>query len=59
MSQIRKHREQAGFTRAEFAKRLKASQYTVRSWELGHRNPSVKRLREIAKALRIAPAELL
>lgn len=59
MSQIRKHREMAGLTRDQLAKRLKASEFTVRSWEIGQRNPPVKRLKQIARALRCEAAELL
>lgn len=56
---IRIHRKAAGLTQEALAKQLNTGQSTIAQWETGERTPPVKRLLDIARALKVSPAVLL
>lgn len=59
MSKIRTYRQQAGLTQRALAARLEVSESIVQKWEREDRSPPVKRLKQIAKALKCQIGELL
>ena len=50
-SRIRLARRQAGLTQARLATRMNTSFQTISQWERGDRNPGIKTLRRIARAI--------
>jgi transcriptional regulator with XRE-family HTH domain len=59
MSQIKAARESAGFTQKQLAERMKVSITVVGYWEQGTRSPALRRLKELARILRVNVKVLL
>jgi ribosome-binding protein aMBF1 (putative translation factor) len=56
---IRNARESADMTQAELAKAIKTTQAMIHRYEWGEQEPTVSRLIDIAKALKIKPSKLI
>ena len=56
---IREARKREGITQAELSKQIEVSRNTIVNFETGRRDPRVKDLRKIAKALNVSVAELI
>ena len=59
MVQIKKIRVELGLSQSEFAEKTGIKLKTLQFWEQGRRNPGVKNLTLIAKALKIKIEELI
>lgn len=58
-NRIKEVRERKGITQGQLAKLLGTTQGAVQFWENGKREPTIQRLKDIAKALDCEPWELL
>ena len=58
-NKIKKIRLQLGLSQSEFAAKTKIKKKTLQFWEQGRRNPSVKNLMLISKALNLKIEELI
>jgi DNA-binding transcriptional regulator YiaG len=58
-SKIKKIREQLGLSQSEFATKTQIKKKTLQFWEQGRRNPSVKNLMLVSKALNLKIEELI
>lgn len=58
-SRIRRARETAGLGQAEFARKIGVTPTNVWKWEMGHRDPKLRRLVDIAKLLGVSVDWLL
>lgn len=58
-NKIKKIRLQLGLSQSEFAKKTKIKKKTLQFWEQGRRNPGIKNLTLIAKALDFKIEELI
>lgn len=58
-NKIKKIRLQLGLSQSEFATKTQIKKKTLQFWEQGRRNPSIKNLMLISKALGIKAEELL
>ena len=56
---IRTARESASMTQTELAQAVKTTQAMISRYEMGEQEPTVSRLIDIAKALKIKPSKLL
>ncbi len=56
---IREARKRKGITQAELSKRTEVHRNTIINYETGRRDPRVKDLKKIAKALNVSLAELI
>ena len=56
---IRVFRKKKGFTQAELSKEAELSRNTIVNFETGRRDPRIKDLRKIAKALNVSVEELI
>lgn len=56
---VRRYRLAAGISQEELAARIGVDQGYVSGLEAGRRNPTIKTIEGVAKALRTTPAELL
>lgn len=52
---LRELREQAMYTQAEVARKLKVTNATVSLWESGGRYPRLDHMRELAKLYNVSP----
>jgi len=59
MHNIKKIRLQLGLSQSEFAAKTQIKKKTLQFWEQGRRNPGIKNLTLIAKALKIKIEELI
>ena len=59
MEEIRKVRKKRGLSQEQLAKNSGLSRYSIINFETGRRDPRVKDLRKIAKALNVSVAELI
>lgn len=57
--QLRDIRTAKGITQAALAEKIGVAQTTVSAWELGIAEPSIARLRRIARALGVTTADLI
>jgi transcriptional regulator with XRE-family HTH domain len=57
-AQIAKHRELAGLTQLQVAKKLRVDQSVVSHWESGRRSPSALNFKRLCAALGVRPVEL-
>ena len=58
-NKIKKLRLQLGLSQSEFATKTQIKKKTLQFWEQGRRNPGVKNLMLISKALEIKLEELI
>ena len=58
-ARIYKAREVAGLTQAELAQAVNTTQAMISRYEIGEQEPTVSRLIDIAKALKIKPSQLI
>jgi len=58
-NKIKKIRLQLGLSQSEFATKVQIKKKTLQFWEQGRRNPGVKNLMLISKALEIKLEELI
>jgi DNA-binding transcriptional regulator YiaG len=58
-NKIKKIREQLGLSQSEFATKTQIKKKTLQFWEQGRRNPSVKNLMLVSKALNLKIEELI
>lgn len=58
-NKLRYWRDVRMFTRAEVAEDCKVAERTVKSWELGTRNPEAAHFRKLIRALGIEPEALM
>lgn len=58
-NKIKKLRLQLGLSQSEFAEKTKIKKKTLQFWEQGRRNPGIKNLTLIAKALNLKIEELI
>jgi transcriptional regulator with XRE-family HTH domain len=56
---LRETRTAKGITQTELAAKLGVAQTTISAWELGVSEPSIARLRQIARALGVKVADLI
>ena len=56
---IRFARESAHVSQAELARTVKTTQAMISRYEIGEQEPTVSRLIDIAKALKIKPSQLI
>ena len=56
---LRKARQDAGLTKIELSEEMFVSPLTVKSWELGHRQPSLYNVCELAKILHVSVGYLV
>ena len=56
---IREARKRKGITQAELSKRTEVHRNTIINYETGRRDPRVKDLKKIAKALNVSLVELI
>ena len=59
MEKIRKMRKQQGLSQEQLAKNSGLSRYSIINFETGRRDPRVKDLKKIAKALNVSVKELI
>jgi transcriptional regulator with XRE-family HTH domain len=59
MIRLQRLRKRAGLSQRELAALVGVAEITVRKWETGKRAPRLMRIKELAKALKCAPAQLL
>ena len=59
MHNIKKIRLQLGLSQSEFAEKTQIKKKTLQFWEQGRRNPGVKNLTLIAKALELKIEDLI
>lgn len=59
MHNIKKIRLQLGLSQSEFAAKTQIKKKTLQFWEQGRRNPSIKNLTLIGKALNLKLEELI
>lgn len=59
MNEIRKERKRQGLSQEQLAKNSGLSRYSIINYEKGHRDPKVKDLKKIAKALNVSVTELI
>ena len=59
LEEIRKVRKKRGLSQEQLAKNSGLSRYSIINFETGRRDPRVKDLRKIAKALNVSVAELI
>lgn len=55
---IKAHRQQAGLSQGDLAKKLRTSQVTVSGWETGKHSPSATNLQHLANALGVDMSEI-
>ena len=58
-SRIRKYREERGISRTELAQTLGVTLSCISNWELGQNDPAADHLRDLCRALKVSPSELL
>jgi DNA-binding XRE family transcriptional regulator len=58
-NKIKKIRVQLGLSQSEFATKTQIKKKTLQFWEQGRRNPSVKNLMLVSKALNLKIEELI
>jgi putative transcriptional regulator len=58
-NKIKKIRLQLGLSQSEFAEKTQIKKKTLQFWEQGRRNPSIKNLMLISKALGLKIEELI
>ncbi len=58
-NKIKKIRLQLGLSQSEFAEKTQIKKKTLQFWEQGRRNPSIKNLMLISKALNLKLEELI
>lgn len=58
-NKIKKIRLQLGLSQSEFATKTQIKKKTLQFWEQGRRNPSIKNLMLISKALNLKLEELI
>ena len=59
LKEIRKTRKKQGLSQEQLAKMSGLSRYTIMNFETGKRDPRIKDLRKIAKALNVSIEELI
>ena len=59
LEEIRRERKRQGLSQEQLAKSSGLSRYSIINYENGHRDPRVKDLKKIAKALNVSLAELI
>ena len=59
MEEIRNVRKKRGLSQEQLARNSGLSRYSIINFETGRRNPRVKDLKNIAKALNVSVAELI
>lgn len=56
---IKQFRTDRGMSQIDLAEEIGVSKKTISNWECGARDPSTSQLHDIAKALHVAPADLI
>jgi transcriptional regulator with XRE-family HTH domain len=59
MSPLAKRRLECGFSREDLGAKVEATGEAVRYWELGRRTPSAEYYPRLAKALKVAAADVI
>ena len=59
MEEIRRERKRQGLSQGQLAKSSGLSRYSIINYETGRRDPRVKDLKKIAKALNVSLVELI